>query len=366
LAEGLRKALDAKDYLTVARALPEYAELLARLSEAPAPHIAGWAREELERLNKVRDELLLPRYYELAEALGGEPLAALEANRFAFELTLSLAHVSPDAAKPLLDRIEDKQMRDYAAGYIKAAEAYAKAGEEVGEGVWARIQEEFSSLPTPEARAGFLAYAIERSLPFIRFHEFGSAARIIEEAFWDEAKRLAVNPAPENWRTLVDEFAKTCDPEVLGKALAHAALAGEADALFSDTRVRGFMRKEGDVARFEEWWRVRPRVEEEYERGVQACAERLREIEEGIAEMRSWVPEPGEAPSLRMLRELELARWREMVEEGWNRTEEVEARIHALEKLADEYLLPRHPLDSLRDWARRLREALMDLDAMLK
>jgi len=232
--------------------------------------------------------------------------------------------------------------------------------------VWARIHEEFSSLGSDEARAGFLAYAIERSQPFIKFHEFGSAARIIEEAFWDEAKRLAVNPAPENWRTLVDEFAKTCDPEVLGKALAHAALAGEADALFSDTRVQGFIRKEGDVARFEEWWRVRPRVEEEYERAVQACAEKLREVEEEIAEMRSWVPEPGEAPSLRMLRELELARWREMVEEGWNRTEEVEARIHALEKLADEYLLPRHPLDSLRDWARRLREALMDLDAMLK
>jgi len=37
-----------------------------------------------------------------------------------------------------------------------------------------------------------------------------------------------------------------------------------------------------------------------------------------------------------------------------------------LEKLADEYMLPRHALDALRDWARRLREALMDLDAMLK
>jgi DNA repair ATPase RecN len=188
----------------------------------------------------------------------------------------------------------------------------------------------------------------------------------VEEAFWDEAKRLARYPEPEDWRKLLDEFVKAYDPEYIGKALANAALAGEVNELQEDPRVQGFIKKEGDVARFEEWWRVRPKKEEEYERGVQACAERLQEIEEGIAELRSWVPEPGEALSLRMHAELEMARFRETVEEEWSRTEEVEARIHVLEKLADEYLLPRHALDSLRDWARRLREALMDLDAMLK
>jgi hypothetical protein len=86
------------------------------------------------------------------------------------------------------------------------------------------------------------------------------------------------------------------------------------------------------------------RAEEELARGVQACAERLREIEEGIAELRGWVPELGEAVSLRMLSELELTRLREMVEEGWDQVDEVTARIHAVGKLADEYLLPRHAL----------------------
>ena len=366
LAQELKAALEARDYLTVERLLPAYAELLARLSESPAPHTAEWAKAEQEKLNRVRDELL-ERYYELTEKLGGEPLAALKADRFAFELALSVAHASPDAAKPLLDRIEDKKMRDYAAGYLEAAEAYAKAREEMGAHAWARIHEEFSSLGSDEARAGFLAYAIERSLPLIRFHEFDSAARVVEEAFWDEAKRLALYPEPEDWRALLDEFEKTYDPEVLGKALAHAALAGEVNELRQDGRVRGFADKcHGDAERFESWVEQRPRAEEEYERGVQACAERLREIEEGVAELRSWVPEPGEATSLQMHAELEMARFREMVEEGWDQLDEVTARIHALEKLADEYLLPRHPLDSLRDWARRLREALMDLDAMLK
>jgi hypothetical protein len=365
LAGELRKALEARDYLAVTDKLPAYAELLARLSESPAPHVAEWAKAEQEKLNRVRDKLL-KHYYELAEKLGGEPLAALEANRFAFELALNLAHASPDAAKPLLDRIPDKRMRDYAAGYIKAAEAYAKAREEVGEQAWARIHEEFSALASNEARAGFLAYAIERSLPFIKFHEFGSAARTIEEAFWGEAKRLAVKPEPEDWRKLLDEFVKTYDPEYVGRALASAALAGEVNALWQDPRVQGFIKKEGDVARFKEWWTVRPKREEEYERGVQARAERLREIEEGIAELRSWVPEPGEATSLRMHAELEMARWREEVAERLDQLDEVEAQIHSLGKLADEYLLPRHPVDSLLDWARRLREALVDLDAALK
>jgi hypothetical protein len=367
LAQELKAALEARDYLTVERLLPAYAELLVRLSESPAPHVAGWAREELGKLNRARDELL-EHYYGLAEALGGEPLAALKADRFAFELALSVAHASPDAAKPLLDRIPDEKMRDYAAGYIKAAEAYAKAREEVGEGVWARIHEEFSALGSDEARAGFLAYAIERSLPFIKFHDFGASARIVEEAFWDEAKRLALYPEPEDWRKLLDEFVKSYEPELLGKALAHAALAGEAGAFFDDDRVRGFADKcRGDVARFEEWWTVRPRAEEELQRGVQACAERLREIEEGIAELQSGlVVEPGEALSLRMHAELELARLREEVAERLDQLSEVEAQAHSLGKLADEYLLPRHPVDSLLDWARRLREALVDLDAMLK
>jgi DNA repair ATPase RecN len=138
------------------------------------------------------------------------------------------------------------------------------------------------------------------------------------------------------------------------------------NALWWDLRVQGFIKKEGDVARFEEWWRVRSKKEEEYERGVQACAARLREIEEGVAELRSWVPEPGEALSLLMHAELEAARLREALAERLDQLGAVEARIHSIGKLADEYLLPRHSVDSLLDWARRLREALVDLDAKLK
>jgi hypothetical protein len=281
-----------------------------------------------------------------------------------------LAHASPNAAKPLLERIEERRMRDYAAGYLDAARAYAAAREEVGEAwVKARVFEAFNALPTPEARAGFLAYALERSLPFVEFeiHRFGSAARVVMKAFWDEAKRLAVSAEPADWRALLDKFVETYDPEYVGKALANAALAGEEGAFFDDKRVQGFIKKEGDVARFEEWWRTRPEREEEYERGVQACEERLQEIAEGVAELRSGlVVEPGEALSLRMHAELEVARLREEVAERLDQLGEVEARIRTLEKLADEYLLPRHPLDALRDWARRLREALTDLDAKLK
>jgi hypothetical protein len=258
-------------------------------------------------------------------------------------------------------------LRDYAAGYLEAARAYASAREEGGEQALARIQEEFSALPSEEARAGFLAYAIERSLPFIRFSDFARSAHVVEEAFWDEAKRLALYPEPEDWRRILDEFVKTYDPEVLGKALAHAALAGEVNEFREDGRVLGFIEKcHGDAARFKEWWTARPKKEEEYERGVQACAERLRELEEGVAELRSWVPEPGEALSLRMQAELERARASEALAEKLDQLGAVEARIHSLGKLADEYLLPRYALDALLDWARRLREALVDLDAMLK
>jgi hypothetical protein len=363
LAQELRAALEKRDYTRAADMLPAYVERLVRLSGAPDKETAEWAKTELEKL----DEVLLEHYHTLCDRLGGEPFAAVKSERLMFELALSLAHASPDAAKPLLDRIPDKRLRDYAAGYLEAARAYAKAGEEVGEQAWARIHEEFSSLPSEEARAGFLAYAIERSLPLINFEKIGSAARIVEEAFWDEAKRLAVNPEPADWRALLDEFAKTCDPEVLGKALAHAALAGEGDRIMEDWRVKGFIEKcDGDVARFDVWVVQRPRAEEELERGVRACAERLREIEEGIAELRSWVPEPGEATSLRMLRELELARLREEVRERWDQLDEVEAQAHSFAKLADRYLLPRHAVDSLLDWIRRQREALVDLDAMLK
>jgi hypothetical protein len=363
LAEELRKALDAKDYLTVERALPEYAELLARLSEAPAPHIAGWAREELEKLNKVRDELLLPRYYELTEALGGEPLAALEGKRFTFELTLSLAHVSADAAKPLLDRIEDRRLRDYAAGYLEAARAYAKAREEAGEQALARIQEEFSSLPTPEAKAGFLAYAIERSLPFIDFGKFGSAARIVEEAFWDEAKRLALYPEPEDWERLLDEFERTYDPEVLGKALAHAALAGEVNEFRQDGRVKGFVERcHGDVARFEWWVEQRPKVEEEVTARLRVIDERLSVLEERATALHEeWAPEPGEAVSLQMHAELRAARAREEVLAMLHEADELRAELEAERKRAEDFLLPTHPFDAFRDRINRLVNFLTKL-----
>jgi hypothetical protein len=365
LAEELRKALDAKDYLTVERALPEYAELLARLSEAPAPHIAGWARGELEKLNELR-EGLLERYYSLTEALGGEPLAALEANRFAFELTLSLAHASPDAAKPLLDRIEDRRLRDYAAGYLEAAKAYAAARAEVGkEWVKARVFGAFDALPTPEARAGFLAHAIERSLPFVELEirRFGASARIVEEAFWDEAKRLALYPEPEDWRALLDEFEKTYDPEVLGKALAHAVLAGEAGAFFDDKRVQGFADKcRGDVARFEEWWTVRPKVEEEVTARLRVIDERLSVLEERAAALHEeWAPEPGEAVSLRMHAELRAARAREEVLEMLHEADKLRAELEAARLRAEDFLLPTHPFDAFRDRINRLVNFLTKL-----
>jgi hypothetical protein len=360
LAGELRRALEARDYLTVERLLPAYAELLARLSEAP--HIAGWARDELEKLSKVQ-EGLLEHYHRMTEKLGGEPLAALEANRFAFELALSVAHASPSAAKPLLDRIPDKRLRDYAAGYIKAAEAYAKAREETGEQAWARIHEGFSALPTPEAKAGFLAYAIERSLPFIKFSDFGASARIVEEAFWDEAKRLALYPTPEDWRAMLDGFVKTYDPEVLGKALAHAALTGEVNEFRQDLRVQGFADKcRGDVARFEWWVEQRPKVEEEVAARLQAIHQELNEIEESAVALRSeWMPEPGEAVSLRMHAELELARAREEVMERLRRLEELRAELEAERKRADFFLLPTHPFDELRDRINRLVNFLMQL-----
>jgi hypothetical protein len=257
-------------------------------------------------------------------------------------------------------------MRDYAAGYIKAAGAYAAAREEVGEEwVKARVFGAFNALPTPEARAGFLAYAIERSLPFVELemHKFGSAARVVEEAFWDEARRLALYPTLEDWRALLDEFVKTYDPEVLGKALAHAALAGEAGAFFNDDRVRGFIEKcHGDVARFEWWWTVRPKVEEEVTARLQAIHRELDEIEEGAVALRSeWVPEPGEAVSLRMHAELELARAREDVMERLRRLEELRAELEAERKRAEFFLLPTHPFDALRDRINRLTDFLTKL-----
>jgi hypothetical protein len=365
LAGELKSALEARDYLAVAERLPEYAEILARLSEAPAPQLAEWARSELERLSKVRDELL-QGYYELAETLGGELLAALKADRFAFELALSLAHVSPDAAGPLVERIPDERLREWARGYIKAAEAYARAGEEVEPG-WARarVYEAFGSLGSAEARAGFITYAMERSLPFaeLEVHRFGASARIVEEAFYEEARRLAVSPEPEDWRSLLDEFVKTYEPELLGKALAHAALAGEVDEFRQDGRVQGFADKcRGDVSRFEWWVEQRPRVEGEVAARLQAIYQELSEIEERAVALRSeWAPEPGEAVSLRMRAELELARLREEVVEQLRRLEELRAEGEALRKRAEDFLLPTHPFDELRDRINRLIDLLTRL-----
>jgi hypothetical protein len=364
LAGELRRALDAKDYAAVAERLPEYAEVLARLSGAPAPRIAGWAREELEGLSRVRDELLRG-YYEVAEALGGEPLAALKADRFAFELALSLAHASPEAAERLLDRIEDGLLREWARGYLEAARAYEAARGE--EGAWARerIFGSFGSLGSAEARAGFIAYAVERSLPFaeLEAYNFGASARIVEEAFYEEARRLAVSPEPEDWRSLLDEFAKTYEPELLGKALAHAALAGEVDEFRQDGRVRGFVEKcHGDVSRFEWWVEQRPRVEGEVAARLQAIYEELSEIEERAMALRSeWAPEPGEAVSLRMHAELELSRAREEVMERLRRLEELRAEGEALRRRAEDFLLPTHPFDELRDRINRLIDLLTRL-----
>jgi hypothetical protein len=364
LAGELRKALDAKDYTAVAERLPEYAEVLARLSEAPAPQLAEWARSELERLSRVRDELL-QGYYEVAEALGGEPLAALKADRFAFELALSLAHVSPEAAERLLDRIEDGLLREWARGYLEAARAYEAAREE--EGAWARerIFGSFGSLGSAEARAGFIAYAVERSLPFaeLEVHRFGASARIVEEAFYEEARRLAVSPEPEDWRSLLDEFVKTYDPEILGKALAHAALAGEVDELRQDGRVRGFVEKcHGDVSRFEWWVEQRPRVEGEVAARLQAIYQELSEIEERAMALRSeWAPEPGESAALRMRAELEVARAREVVAELLERVEELRSEGEALRRRAEDFLLPTHPFDELRDRINRLIDLLTRL-----
>jgi hypothetical protein len=265
-----------------------------------------------------------------------------------------------------VERIPDERLREWARGYIKAAEAYARAREEVEPG-WARarVYEAFGSLGSAEARAGFIAYAVERSLPFaeLEVHRFGASARIVEEAFYEEARRLAVSPEPEDWRSLLDKFAKTYDPEILGKALAHAALAGEVDELRQDGRVQGFADKcHGDVSRFKWWVEQRPRVEGEVAARLQAIYEELSEIEERAAALwREWVPEPGESAALRMRAELEVAKAREVVAELLERVEELRSEGEALRRRAEYFLLPTHQFDKLRDRVNRLIDLLTRL-----
>jgi hypothetical protein len=185
----------------------------------------------------------------------------------------------------------------------------------------------------------------------------------VEEAFWDEAKRLALYPEPEDWERLLDEFERTYDPEVLGKALAHAALAGEVSEFRQDGRVKGFVERcHGDVARFEWWVEQRPKVEEEVTARLQAIHQELDEIEERAMALRSeWMPEPGEAVSLRMHAELYVARAREEVMERLRRLEELRAELEAERKRAEFFLLPTHPFDDLRDRINRLVNFLMQL-----
>jgi hypothetical protein len=73
------------------------------------------------------------------------------------------------------------------------------------------------------------------------------------------------------------------------------------------------------------------------------------------------MPEPGEAVSLRMHAELELARAREEVMERLRRLEELRAEGEALRKRAEFFLLPTRPFDDLRDRINRLIDFLTRL-----
>jgi len=366
LAGELRNALEARDYASFCDKVAGYASLLQQLREHP--RTASWASGELEKLLKL-EESLLERYYELVERLGGEPLPALASpDRFAFELAVSLAPASPEAAEQLLPRIQDGELRDWARGYLEAVKAYAAAREEAS-AAWAleRVQGAFSALRSEEERAGFLAYAVERNGPLVDFSKFGASASIVEEAFNEEVRRLALEPKPQDWGKMMDKFIETLEPELIGKAMAHAALVGELGKLMEDGRVRAFAEKcRGDAARFEEWWRERERAAEEVAQHASAVGEELQRVREEVMALRAWLPEPGESLALRMLTEVELERARERVRELWDRADDARARVDALYKQAEKYMLDARGLDALRDEAKRLIDELSRMDAELR
>jgi DNA repair exonuclease SbcCD ATPase subunit len=132
---------------------------------------------------------------------------------------------------------------------------------------------------------------------------------------------------------------------------------------FNDGRVRGFIEKcHGDAARFKWWVEQRSKVEEEVAARLQAIHQELAELEESAVALRSeWMPEPGEAASLRMHAELEHARAREEVMERLRRLEELRAKLEAERKRAEFFLLPTHPFDTLRDRINRLTDFLLKL-----
>jgi hypothetical protein len=306
LAGELRRALDAKDYAAVAERLPEYAEVLARLSEAPAPHVAGWAREELERLGRVRDELLRG-YYELCELLGGEPLAALKADRFMFELVISLAHASPDAARQLVERIPDEGLRGFAAGYVKAA-GDAAAFEAAGKRL---VPLEEMRVLRPEERLGYMAYLVEHG---VRIADVEDKLRKASDRVWagfeDAVAEIVRTGRAERPEELAAKWWETREPEYVGAALAAALAWGYDPAEFMQEHFGRLAAVEGDVAAFEEGLRL----ERELEPRVHALAGRLEGLwEEARFELPH--PAPGESTALWMLHEDALARARERAEE---------------------------------------------------
>lgn len=92
----------------------------------------------------------------------------------------------------------------------------------------------------------------------------------------------------------------------------------------------------------------------------------LMRIEEELHELRrAWLPEPGESLALRMHSEAEVARTRAEAAKLWERLDAVRTNLNALKKDAEEYLLPTHEIERLREWANRLQAALVEFNAAL-
>jgi len=303
LAQELRAALEKRDYARAADKLPAYVERLVRLSGAPDRESAEWAKTELERLDKV----LLKHYHTLCDRLGGEPFAAVKGERLMFEIALSLAHVSPEAAEPLLDRIPDERLRGFAAGYLKAARdaaAFEAAGERLVP------LEEMRALK-PEERLGYMTYLVEHG---VRIADIKVRLEKAHDRIWagfeNKVAEIVKTGEAEKPEELAAKWWETHEPEYIGAALAAALARGYDPGEFMEEHFAQLAAVRGDIAMFEEGLRLA----RELEPRMHALAERLEGLWE-VARFELPHPAPGESRALWMLHEDALARARERAEE---------------------------------------------------
>jgi hypothetical protein len=337
LARELHSALRTKDYASFCDKVVGYRDLLQQLREHP--HTASWASGELEKLHKL-EERLLEHYRALAELVGGEVLESVKTpGRFAFELAVSLAPASPEAAASLLDRIDDAKLKGFASGYVKAARELAEE----------RVVRLSDLAPLkPEERLGYMLYAVERGAVVEEVtSKLPKAADRVMEGFWDavaEIARTGEAPDPEE---LVAKWNETKEPENVGAALAAAFAKGYDPAAFMEENFRDLARVEGDVDRYVKLKRVKG----ELEARVNALAERLHGVMEEARELGVWMPEPGESLALRMRREEEARRAVGRLEELMEKADEIAAEADTHIRAAMQYNLHEYA-----DWFTRVRD----------